>query len=54
MCKRNSQDNNKEKIKKKKKSRHGMCKRNSPDKSDGRTGCVREIPHMNTKSAMDA
>ena len=35
---------------KNKTSQHGICKRNSPDKNEGRTGCVREIPHIKTKS----
>ena len=30
-----------------------MCERISPDKNEGRTGCVIETPHIKTKSAMD-
>ena len=41
MCKRNSQD-----VKKKKAKKHGTCKRNSPDKNEASTGCVRETPQM--------
>ena len=62
MCKRNSPNKIKKitstgcvretpKIKKKR-SQHGICKRNSPDKNEGRSGYAREIPHIKTKSAM--
>ena len=30
-----------------------MCKRNSPDKNEASTGCVRETPHIKIKSARD-
>ena len=52
----------------KKRSQHGMCKRNSPHKNkvsmgcvretpqikkEANMGCVRETPHIKTKSAWD-
>ena len=30
---------------------HGMCKRNSPDKNEASTGCVRETPEIKMKPA---
>ena len=45
MCKRNSTDKNE------KRNQHGMCNTNPPDKYEGKTGCVRETPHIKTKSA---
>ena len=39
--------------KKKKKSQHGMCKRNSPDKIEANTGCVRETSHIKIRSQRD-
>ena len=30
-----------------------MYKRNSPDKKEASTGCVRETPHMKKKSVWD-
>ena len=30
-----------------------MCKRNSPDKNEASTGCVRETPHRKMKPAWD-
>ena len=30
-----------------------MCKRISPDKNEGRTGCVGETTNIKMKSAMD-
>ena len=34
----------KEKLPAEKQSQHGMCKRNSLDKIEANTGCVRETP----------
>ena len=51
MCKRNST-----RFKKKKKAKNkstGCVKESSPDKNEGRTGCVRETAHIKMKSAMD-
>ena len=49
MCKRNSPDKNE------KRNQHGMCNSNTnfPDKYEGNMGCVRETPHIKTKSAWD-
>ena len=30
-----------------------MCKRNSPDKNEGSTGCLRETPQIKIKPAWD-
>ena len=30
-----------------------MCKRNSPDKNEASTGCVRETPQIKMKPAWD-
>ena len=30
-----------------------MCKRNSPDKNEANTGCVRETPQIKMKPAQD-
>ena len=48
MCKRNSPDL-KENKKKKKRSQHGMYKRNSPQKNEVSKGCVSEIPEKEKK-----
>ena len=40
-------------IPKEKSSKHGMCKRNSPDKKESSPGCVRETPQMKLKPARD-
>ena len=57
MCKRNSPEKKKRKKRRKKKTKrnkHGICKRNSPDKIDVIVGCVTETPHIKRKSAWDA
>ena len=56
MYKRNSPDLEKKKKKKKrkkKKTQLGICKRNSPDKNEASTGCVRETPQIKMKPARD-
>ena len=46
MCKTNALD--------KKGNQHGICKRNSPDKNKQTcTGCVRETPKIEIKTARD-
>ena len=34
-------------------SKHGMCKRNSPDKNKASMGCVRETPQIKIKPAWE-
>ena len=50
MCKRNSPD---KKKKKKRKPGHGVFKRNSPDKDETSTGCVRETPQIKRTPTWD-
>ena len=38
---------------KEKRSQHGMCKRNFPDKNEDDTGCVRETSQIKMKAARD-
>ena len=52
MCKRNSPDKERERPKKKK-SQHGICKKNSPDKKRKRSHhgmCKRNTPNKNEPS----
>ena len=51
MFKRNSPDEKKKE--KKKRSQHGMCKRNSPPENEASTGCLGKAPQIIMKPARD-